>query len=137
MDYKKYYKKRFLGHLISMPFIWGILPFMLALDLVAEIYHQVCFPLYGIKKFKRSEYIVVLDRNRLQYLNPFEKIGCMYCGYANGLVEYLKAIANRTEKYWCGVMHQAKPGLRIQAHQIEQNFSEFGNEEEFKKRYYN
>jgi len=137
MDYKRYYKKRFFGHLISMPFIWAILPFILFLDLVVEIYHQICFPIYKINKVKRSEYILILDRNRLQYLNPIEKVGCMYCGYANGVVEYLKEIANRTEKYWCGVIHQSKSDFKIQNHQLEKNFSKFDDEKDFKDKYVN
>jgi len=135
MDYRRYLRKKFWGHLISIPFIW--LPFitLMILDLLAEIYHQVCFPIYSLPKVKRSEYILILDRNKLQYLNLFEKINCMYCGYANGLLAYLKEIAGRTEKYWCGVMHENKPGFKPQPHQIEQNFARFGDKDDFKKKY--
>jgi len=135
MDYKKYYQKRYFGHLVSLPFLGLVLPFLLLLDLVAEIYHRVCFPIYGLKKVKRSEYILIVDRNKLKYLNPVEKLGCMYCGYANGAIAYLKEIANQTEKYWCGVMHQRQPGFKIQPHQVEQHFSKFGDEADFKNKY--
>lgn len=118
-----------------MPFIWLPLPFIILLDLVVELYQQVCFGLYGLPKVKRKEYILIMDRNKLQYLYPLEKLGCMYCGYANGVFAYFKEIANRTEKYWCGVMHVNKPGFKVQEHQGVQNFSQFGDEQEFKAKY--
>lgn len=135
MDYRKFYWKRFFGHIISMPFLWAPLPVLIILDILSELYHRVCFPIYGIAKVKRSEYIQIIDRNKLPYLNFFEKIGCMYCGYANGLSAYLKEIAGRTEKYWCGIVHETKPGFKTQAHQVEQNFSPFGDKDDCEKKY--
>lgn len=137
MEYKKFFWKRFLGHLISMPLLWMPLPILIVLDVITEIYHHLCFPIYGIPLVKRSEYMLVLDRNKLPYLNLFEKLGCMYCGYANGLALYFKEIAGRTEKYWCGIIHQNKPGFKTQEHQIKQNFAKFADEEDFKRKYLN
>ena len=124
-------------YILSIPFIYGMIVPAIVWNLGLEIYHQICFPIYKINKVKRSEYILILDRNRLQYLNPIEKVGCMYCGYANGVVEYLKEIANRTEKYWCGVIHQSKSDFKIQNHQLEKNFSKFDDEKDFKDKYVN
>lgn len=135
MDYRKFCRKRFFGHLIATPFLWAPLPMLIVLDILSELYHRVCFPIYGITKVRRSEYIQIIDRNKLQYLNFFEKIGCMYCGYANGLSAYLKEIAGRTEKYWCDIMHETKPGFKVQAHQIEQKFSPFGDKDDCEKKY--
>ena len=135
MDYRKYRWTRLFQHLISMPFLWAPLPFLIITDLLCELYHQICFPLYGIQKVKRSAYIQIFDRNKLAYLNFVEKLGCMYCGYANGLLLYSKEIAGRTEKYWCGIMHASKPGFKIHAQQVEQNFSKFDDQEDFKRKY--
>lgn len=135
MEHKKNYRKRFWANLISVPIIWLPLLALIILDLLGEFYHQTCFPLYKIPKVKRSEYILIMDRNKLPYLNFFEKLGCMYCGYANGLLLYLKEIAGRTEKYWCGIMHENKPGFKVQAHQIEQDFAKFGDKDDFEKKY--
>ena len=90
MQYRKFREQRKLNHIISVPFIWLPLLGFLFLDLLLSLYHAVCFPLYGLEKVKRSEYILILDRNKMQYLNPLEKMGCMYCGYANGLLLYLR-----------------------------------------------
>ena len=135
MEYLKFFWKRFFSHLISMPLLWLPLPILIVLDIVTEFYHHTCFPLYGIPKVKRSKYIQIFDRNKLRYLNITQKLGCMYCGYANGLATYFKEIAGRTEKYWCGIMHEKKPGFKIQTHQTKQDFAKFGDEKDFNKKY--
>lgn len=99
-----------------------------------EIYHNICFPLYELEKVKRSDYIKVLDRGRLQYLNNIEKLGCMYCGYVNGTMPYFKEIANRTEAYWCGIMHEGKPMIG-QEHQQKGNFAKFNDPKDFEQKY--
>ena len=137
MDYKKQIKSKskFWMHLLSMPFIWLPLPFAIMLDLVVALYVFVCFPIYGIEKVKRSDYILIFDRNKLAYLSFWAKIGCMYCGYANGGLLYIKEIAGRTEKYWCGIMHENKPGFIEHKDQVAQKFAKFGDEEDFNKKY--
>ncbi|OGH67409.1 MAG: hypothetical protein A3B90_03100 [Candidatus Magasanikbacteria bacterium RIFCSPHIGHO2_02_FULL_41_13] len=135
MEYRRHFTSRFIPHLLSTPFIWAPLPFFILLDIIVEIYHHSCFPLYHIEKVKRSEYIQVLDRNKLRYLDPIEKLGCMYCGYANGLLLYTKEIAGRTEKYWCGIMHEKKPGFKDQDDHIKNEFTPFGDEIAFHQNY--
>ncbi|MEI7452067.1 MAG: hypothetical protein WCK37_02550 [Candidatus Falkowbacteria bacterium] len=136
MDYRKHRTSRFWLHFISAPFIWLPLPFIILLDLVTSLYQVICFPIYKIDYVKRSEYILILDRNKLAYLNPLEKIGCMYCGYSNGLFLYLKEVAGRTEKYWCGIMHEGKPGFKVQTDQTKQKFAAYGDEQDFKSKYH-
>jgi hypothetical protein len=111
MEYKKSVTKRYWLNVLSLPFIWLPLPFVIMLDLVFSLYVVVCFPLYGIEKIKRSDYVIIFDRNKLAYLTWLEKIGCMYCGYVNGVLRCMKEVAGRTEKYWCGVIHEDKPGF--------------------------
>lgn len=135
MDYRKFSKDRGWRHALSTPFIWLPLIGFLFLDLLLSLYQAICFPLYGLEKVKRSEYILIRDRNKMQYLNPLEKIGCMYCGYANGLLLYLKEMAGRTEKYWCGIMHESKPGFKVQQDQIDKNFAKFNDQADFENKY--
>ncbi len=89
-------------YLCSIPF--------LALDLAVTIYQAICFPVYGIAKVPRHDYLV-FDRGRLRYLNVIEKVGCVYCSYANGLLAYVVEIAARTELHFCPIKH-AHPPLR-------------------------
>ena len=65
---------------LSTPFIWAMIVPAVILDVFLEIYHHICFPLYGIPMVKRSQYIRVTDRAKLPYLKWYEKINCAYCG---------------------------------------------------------
>lgn len=104
MQFKKY-NNRFFRHSISAPFIYSMLIPLVILDIWIETYHRVAFATYGLKYIKRKSYIKI-DRHKLKYLTFFEKMNCMYCGYANGLLNYSCAIAAETEKYWCGIKHK-------------------------------
>jgi hypothetical protein len=90
--------------IFSSPLIYAcVLPFLL-LDAAVAIYQLVCFPIYGIPKVRRKDYLV-FDRGRLAYLNTIEKVGCMYCSYANGLLALITEIAARSEQYFCPIKH--------------------------------
>lgn len=90
---------------LSIPFIWGMIIPLAIFDIALELYHRICFPLYGLKTLSRKDYIKI-DRHRLPYLNIVEKINCSYCGYANGLLHYASTIAAKSEEYWCSIQHE-------------------------------
>lgn len=100
------HRERYWTHLISAPFIYSVIIAFLVLDLFITVYQAVCFPLYGLTKIDRKRYIRVKDRARLPYLTPMQRINCAYCGYGNGLLQYAVAIAQETQKYWCGIRHR-------------------------------
>lgn len=56
----------------------------------------------------RSEHLI-LDRHKLPYLNGPQKLNCLYCGYANGVLAYAREISSRTEQYWCPIKHASDP----------------------------
>jgi hypothetical protein len=117
-------------HIVTAPVIYSlIIPFAL-LDLFLAIYQTVCFPVYGIEKVKRSDYLI-FDRYHLAYLNLIEKINCAYCSYGNGLLAYAKEIAGRTEQYWCPIKHARRV---IAAHEGYDAFAEFGDADAFRSR---
>ena len=97
-------KRRFLRHLPVYPFIYPAFVFIVLLDIWIEIYHRIAFPCYGLPYLKRKEYIRI-DRHKLKYLNIMQKINCAYCGYTNGVLQYIVRITSETEKYWCGIQH--------------------------------
>lgn len=107
-------------------------PFIIALDIFMEIYHQIGFRLCKIPLVKRKSYVKI-DRHKLQYLNWFEKLGCAYCGYANGVIRYMAEIGARTEKHWCAIKHEKTPGFKEQIHQ--KKFLEYGDKKGYKKKY--
>lgn len=88
---------------------------MVLFDLMMEIYHHVCFPLYGLDLVSRKKYFY-FDHKDLPRLSRAEKINCAYCGYANGLAAYFVAIAGETEAYWCAIKHREKSSFESQPH---------------------
>lgn len=106
MEYKVH-PERIFRHFLGGPFIYAMIVPLVILDIFSEIYHHVCFPLYGIPLLDRSKYIR-FDRHRLKYLTWWEKINCEYCAYANGLMFYASMISAETERYWCSVKHENK-----------------------------
>jgi hypothetical protein len=89
---------------LTTPVIYAmIIPLVLA-DIFATLYQLICFPVYGIARIQRSDYVVI-DRHRLSYLNAIEKLNCVYCGYANGVIAYARELASRTEQYFCPIKH--------------------------------
>ncbi|MGI3209644.1 hypothetical protein ACROSR_00850 [Roseovarius tibetensis] len=112
---------------ITAPVIYSlILPFAL-LDLLVTIYQAVCFPVYGIEKVRRADFIRV-DRHHLAYLNWVQKLNCVYCGYCNGLIGYVQEVAGRTEAFWCPIKHAARIGAH---HAYYAQFVDYGDAEGF------
>ena len=89
---------------ITGPIIYSLIVPLAFLDACVTLYQASCFPIYGIAKVRRIDYIAI-DRHRLQYLNVFERFHCTYCAYATGLLAYTCEIAARTEQYFCPIKH--------------------------------
>lgn len=122
-------RSRFLA-IVTAPFIYAcIIPFAL-LDLFVSLYQVVFFPVYGVPKARRRDYMAI-DRNKLRYLNALEGLNCMYCSYANGLLAYVVEIAGRTEQHWCPIKH----ARRIQnAHDRYAHFFPYGDASAYRQR---
>lgn len=109
-------------NVLSAPFVYAmIVPFVM-LDLGLSVYQAICFRLYGVPRVVRSRFIVI-DRHSLSYLNSIERLNCIYCGYANGLLAYAREIAARTEQYWCPIKHARKV---LDPHRRYARFADFG-----------
>lgn len=133
MQYKV--EKRFHGGIpftfyLTAPLIYAVVIPTLLMDLVIEIYHHICFPVYGLPIVQRSHYIV-FDRQKLSYLRGWQKFNCMYCGYVNGLLQYAGAIAGETERFWCGILH-AKPDMVVPPHQ-RKGFLPYGDQRAYEE----
>ena len=88
------------------------------------LYQEIYFSIYKIPKVRLREFLAV-DRGQLKSLNWYQKIACVYCGYANAATAWFKAVTNQTEIYSCAIKHNTmKKG---QEHQ-----KEFYAYEEFK-----
>ena len=94
-------------NLITGPIIYAMIIPLMLLDLCVSFYQWTCFPIYGVAKVRRSDYLV-FDRHQLGYLNFIEKFHCTYCEYGNGLMSYMAEILARTEEYFCPIKHAHK-----------------------------
>ncbi len=94
-------------NILTAPIIYSMVVPLAVSDASFTLYQWICFPIYGISRVQRSAYIV-LDRHHLDYLNAIEKFNCVYCGYANGVLGYIREIAARTEQYWCPIRHATR-----------------------------
>ena len=90
--------------ILTAPAIYALIIPVLLLDLFVAVYQLVCFPVYGIPRVRRSDYLA-FDREQLAYLNALEKLNCAYCAYANGVFAYVREVGSRTEQYWCPIKH--------------------------------
>ena len=102
-----YLRRAGLLRILCAPLIWFCIIPAFFLDLIIVVFQFICFPVYNIPKVIRSDYIV-LDRHSLKYLNVIEKINCVYCGYFNGLMGFVREVGGRAEQHWCPIKHARK-----------------------------
>ena len=114
-------------HLLSGPFIYGLIIPLVLFDISISLYQSICFRLYGVSRVNRSDYFI-FDHRHLAYLNLFEKINCLYCSYAVGVINFSREIASRTEQYWCPIKHAHK---LIDAHHRYIDFIDYGKAENY------
>jgi hypothetical protein len=114
-------------NLITGPIIYSMIVPMVMLDLCVSFYQATCFPIYGITKVRRGDYIV-FDRQQLGYLNFIEKFHCTYCAYGNGLIAYVSEIIGRTEEYFCPIKHARK---MLGAHSRYARFLGYGEAQDY------
>ena len=116
--------------ILTAPFIYALVIPLALLDLSICLFQLVCFPTWGIARVRRSDYLVI-DRQYLAYLNAIQKLNCVYCGYANGLIAFTQEVASRTEQFWCPIKH----ATRIKsAHGRYKHFLDYGDAEGFRDR---
>ncbi len=115
---------------LTAPLIYVLIVPLAMLDLFVNLYQAVCFPVYGIPKVRRRDHIVI-DRQRLAYLNGLQKLNCIYCGYANGLIGWVREVAARTEAHWCPIKHSRHVA---EPHLLYPGFVDFGDEKAFQNR---
>lgn len=76
---------------LTAPVVYALIVLLALLDSFVTLYQAICFPVYGIAKVRRRDYLV-LDRARLAYINAVEKLNCAYCSYANGILGYAREV---------------------------------------------
>jgi len=117
-------------NLITGPIIYSMIIPLLITDFFVTFYQWSCFPIYGIKKVRRSDYIVY-DRQQLNYLNFIEKFHCTYCAYGNGMIAYVTEVIARTEQYFCPIKHARKI---LGTHARYERFLGYGDAENYEEK---
>ena len=119
-----------IATLLVAPVIYSMVLPILLVDLWASLYQAICFRAYRIPRVRRADFIVI-DRQRLGYLNWIEALNCVYCDYGNGAIAYVREIASRTEQYWCPIKHALKI---TDPHQRYYQFLEYGDADGYRAR---
>lgn len=117
-------------NLITGPIIYSMIVPLSILDLFVSVYQATCFPIYGVAKVSRGDYIV-FDRQQLEYLNFIEKFHCTYCAYGAGLIAYVAEIVARTEEYFCPIKHARK---MLGTHGRYAHFLDYGDAADYESR---
>jgi len=125
-----YLRQSKVSYIVTSPIIYSVFLPLVLLDVSVFIYQQICFRLYGIPLVLRDDYIVI-DRQHLKYLNGIEKFNCMYCGYGNGVIEYIREVFARTEQYWCPIKNAKR---RLHTHPYVDKFVDYGDVETYRKK---
>jgi hypothetical protein len=100
-------------NLVTGPIIYSMIFPLLILDAFVSFYQWSCFPIYGIPKLSRKDFII-FDRQELKYLDWISKFHCTYCAYGVGVVAFVSEVIGATEAYFCPIEHKSK---KIQAPQ--------------------
>jgi hypothetical protein len=129
MSIRRFLLESTLPSLLSAPIIYSVLLPFLLLDFWVSVYQWICFPIYGIPRVRRGDYIAI-DRHRLGYLNTIEKSNCDYCSYANGLIAYVREVTSRTEQYWCPIKHARRVSS---SHPRYRFFVDYGDAEGYRR----
>jgi len=117
-------------NLITGPIIYSMIVPLALLDLCVSVYQATCFPIYGVARVRRGDYIV-FDRQQLEYLNFIEKFHCTYCAYGAGLIAYVAEIVARTEEYFCPIKHARK---MLGTHARYARFLDYGDAADYEQR---
>ena len=117
-----------ISYVLAAPIIYTLIVPLAFLDLSLTVFQHICFRIFRISLVPRRDYLVI-DRQLLGYLNAIEKLNCVYCSYANGMIEYAREIASRTEQYWCPIKHaRSTPDV----HPRMDDFFDYGDAETYR-----
>ncbi|TCD16079.1 hypothetical protein [Oricola cellulosilytica] len=117
-----------LGFILTAPLIYGLIVPLVILDCSVTIYQHICFRIYRIPLSRRSDHLI-FDRHHLAYLNGIEKLNCLYCSYANGLIAHVREVAARTEQFWCPIKHSRRSA---DPHDRTEAFFDYGDAEAYR-----
>lgn len=94
--------------------IHSMLPLFILADVMTQMYQAVYFRIMEIPVIPRSKYVQP-KRHKLGGLSRIQKWSCWYCEYVNGVIAWMKEVANQTELYSCAIKYSHEfPGQGYQ-----------------------
>lgn len=119
-----------LSSLVVAPVLYAFIIPLILLDLMTNLYQRVCFPIWGIRRLPRADF-VRMDRVYLSYLNGIQKLNCVFCSYATGVLSWVREVASITEQFWCPIKH----ALRVKSpHRRYGRFLDYGDTQDLEQR---
>lgn len=94
----------YIGILCLLSFIVVILPLFVLTWISSKIY----FWFYRQKWISPKPYFN-FDRHKIKYFSFFDMLGCEYCEFANGTLQWSLAITNEVERRWCPIKNNCDP----------------------------
>jgi len=130
-DTRNFVKNARAYTLITVPILYlGIFVFAL-FDLFVMVYQYTCFRVYKIPIVQRSENFR-FNKKELAELNLIQTINYLGISYTGGVIALARKVFAETERYWCPIKHAKK---MLGYHDLYDEFAEYGNAEEFFKKY--
>ncbi len=114
----------FVIEIISAMAIYSMIIPLFIFSIWTWIYQELYFTLQDIPKVSIKDY-VKFDRWDLKKLNHIQKMNCVYCEYANGVVSWGKAVAHQTEIYSCAIKHRHLVRGQLEENEKYFKYSEF------------
>jgi len=109
--------------IVTAPVIYSLIVPFVVMDVWVSLYQALCFRAWGVVPVRRLAFFAI-DRHNLAYLNGLEKVNCLFCSYANGVLGYVREVAARTEQYWCPIRHARRTR---NPHEHYRNFTPYGD----------
>ncbi|MCA9369577.1 MAG: hypothetical protein H6774_02880 [Pseudomonadales bacterium] len=77
---------------------------LVVMDAFLFFYQKIFFGFLQIPQIDRDQY-VKFDRWNMTGLDFFQRVHCAYCDYANGLIDFARAVTRQTEIHTCAIQY--------------------------------
>ncbi len=120
----------YMGIVILLSFVVVIVPMFLSAWFLSPLYfwfyRETPIPPNGFFHF---------DRHKAKYLSFWDKVGCEYCEFSNGTLQWMMAISNEIERRWCPIKNACDPNCS-KVKEWREDFLEFDHSSQERLDYY-
>lgn len=120
----------YIGIFILLSFVVVIVPMFLSAWFLSPLY----FWFYRQTPIAPNAYFK-FDRHKVRNLSFWDKLGCEYCEFANGTLQWMLAISNEIERRWCPIKNECNPDCS-KVKEWRKDFLEFDHSPQERLAYY-